>query len=213
MINYKDIKLDNDTINDIVRWVSPEENFVDKKIASCQSLFPLINIFQCETVVELGTYWGCATSSLLENCPSIQKLYTIDKYLSYKDTVKPFIEVSESGANFLKLVARRNFSYLPKNLQEKINIIYGDTIESVKRFEDKSVDFMWFDAHLSEEQLANELESWYPKVSHGGIVGVHDCGNNGSHMDQVVYEFMEGKSTEGCMSYFNDTLSWIKVDD
>lgn len=213
MINHKDIKLDNDTINDIVRWVSPEENFVDKKIASCQSLFPLINIFQCETVVELGTYWGCATSSLLENCPSIQKLYTIDKYLSYKDTVKPFIEVGESGANFLKLVARRNFSYLPKNLQEKINIIYGDTIESVKRFEDKSVDFMWFDAHLSEEQLANELESWYPKVSHGGIVGVHDCGNNGSHMDQVVYEFMEGKSTEGCMSYFNDTLSWIKVDD
>ena len=83
MINYKDIKLDNDTINDIVRWVSPEENFVDKKIASCQSLFPLINIFQCETVVELGTYWGCATSSLLENCPSIQKLYTIDKYLSF----------------------------------------------------------------------------------------------------------------------------------
>lgn len=207
------IKLDNDTINDIIRWVTPDDNFVDKKVASCQSLFPLINIFQCETVVELGTHWGCATSSLLENCPSIQKLYTIDNYLPYKDTVQPFIEVSESGANFLKLSARRNFSLLPGELQKKLHIIYGDTMQSVKKFEDKSIDFLWFDAHLSEEQLANELECWYPKVAHGGIVGVHDCGNNGSNMDKVVYEFMEGKSTEGCMSYFNDTLSWIKIDE
>jgi len=207
------IKLDNDTINDIIRWVTPDDNFVDKKVASCQSLFPLINIFQCETVVELGTHWGCATSSLLENCPSIQKLYTIDNYLPYKDTVQPFIEVSESGANFLKLSARRNFSLLPGELQKKLHIIYGDTMQSVKKFEDKSIDFLWFDAHLSEEQLAEELETWYPKVDRGGIVGVHDCGNNGSNMDKVVYEFMEGKSTEGRMSYFNDTLSWIKIDE
>ena len=212
-MNYKNIVLDKQTIEDIIQWVNKETNFIDKKYASCQSLFPLINIFHCETVVELGTNWGSSTSSLLENCPSIKKLYTIDNYLPYKDTVKPFVEVNVDGANFLKLAARKNFSFLPSSLQEKLNIIYGDTIESVKKFEDNSIDFIWFDAHLSEDQLANELESWYPKVAHGGIVGVHDCGNNGSRMDQVVYDFMEGKSTEGCMSYFNDTLSWIKVND
>ena len=213
MINIKDIGLDNKTLGDIVRWVTPDDNFIDKQVASCQSLFPLINIFQCETVVELGTHWGCATSSLLDNCPSIQTLYTIDSYLPYKDTVKPFTEVNESGANFLKLSARKNFSLLPAELQKKLRIIYGDTLQSARKFEDNSVDFLWFDAHLSEDQLAIELETWYPKVAHGGIVGVHDCGNNGTDMDKVVYEFMEGRSTEGCMSYFNDTLSWLKVDD
>lgn len=213
MSNIKDTKLDKNTINDIIRWVTPDENFIDKKIAPCQSLFPLINIFHCETVVELGTHWGCSTSSLLDNCPSIKTLYTIDSYLPYKDTVKPYVEVTEDDAKFLKLSARRNFSFLPPELQKKLRIIYGDTLQSAKKFEDKSIDFLWFDAHLSEDQLAEELETWYPKVAHGGIVGVHDCGNNGSGMDQVVYDFMEGKYTEGRMSYFNDTLSWIKDDE
>jgi len=214
MNNIKDIVLHQSTIDDIVYWViEAQENLKDKRVASCQSLFPLINIFNCETVVELGTHWGCAAVSLLENCPGIKKLYTIDNYLPYRDTVPPFVEVNEVGANFLKLSARKNFSLLEKDLQKKLCLIYGDTIKSVKKFEDKSIDFLWFDAHLSEDQLEEELKCWYPKVAHGGIVGVHDCGNNGCDMDQVVYDFMDERNTEGNISYFNDTISWIKGHD
>jgi predicted O-methyltransferase YrrM len=212
-MNYsKDIELDNLIMEDILQWVSKDTDWGEKKIAPCQSLFHLITIFRCRVVVELGTHWGCTAASLLENCRNIEKLHTIDNYLPYKDTVQPFVEVGESGANFLKLAARTNFNYLPKYLRDKLNIIYGDTIESAKRFEDGSIDFIWFDAHLNESQLKNELEIWYPKVSDGGIVGVHDCGNNGADMDVVVLDFMEGKSTNGSISYFDNTLSWIKSD-
>ena len=89
----------------------------------------------------------------------------------------------------------------------------GAGINNVKKFEDNSIDFLWFDAHLSEDQLEEELKCWYPKVAHGGIVGVHDCGNNGCDMDQVVYDFMDERNTEGNISYFNDTISWIKGHD
>ena len=217
MNNLKDIVLHETTINEIIYWIgkanNDEDSIKDTKTAACQSLFPLINIFNCETVVELGTHWGCSTVSLLENCPNIKTLYTIDNYLPYKDTVPPYVEVNEAGANFLKLSARRYFSLIDKHLQKKLRLIYGDTIKSVKKFEDNSIDFLWFDAHLSEDQLEEELKCWYPKVAHGGIVGVHDCGNNGCDMDQVVYDFMDERTTEGNISYFNDTISWIKGHD
>ena len=45
MNNLKDMILDPTTIDDIVYWViETKEHLKDKRVASCQSLFPLINI-------------------------------------------------------------------------------------------------------------------------------------------------------------------------
>lgn len=210
MTETKKLSIDKNTLSSIFEWVDPTKDWIDKKFASCQSLFPIINIMGYEIVVELGTHWGSATASLVDNCPSIEKIYTIDSYLPYKDTVPPYIEVNDYDCDFLKQVAKRNFSYLPEHLQEKINVIYGDTMELSSNFDDDSIDFIWFDAHLTKEQLNKELELWYPKLKYGGLAGVHDCGNNGSGMNKVVYNFLEDKPINGNISYFNDTLSWIK---
>ena len=45
------------------------------------------------------------------------------------------------------------------------------------------------------------------------MAGVHDTGNNGAGMLDVVYQFMEGKYTDGHLAYFNDTSCWLKGYD
>ena len=41
-------------------------------------------------------------------------------------------------------------------------------------FNDKSIDFIFFDSEHSEEYAMKEIKAWYPKVKIGGYMGGHD---------------------------------------
>ncbi len=208
--DYKKLTIGKIMLGDIVAWGKKDINWIDKKFAACQSVIQVINLMGFKRGVELGTSWGASACTLLDNSPSIEELYTIDSYLPYVDEVPPYVSITEYDAKFIKLSAQRMFMNLPEDLRNKLRIIYGDTIETADKFEDEYFDFIWFDAHLSQAQLKEELETWYPKLKIGGMAGVHDTGQNGAGMIDVVHQFMEGKHTDGHLAYFNDTSCWLK---
>ena len=57
---------------------------------------------------------------------------------------------------------------------DRATILEVDTIEAAERYEDESMDFVFFDAHLSQQQLIDEMTAWYPKIKQGGLVMGHD---------------------------------------
>ena len=53
-------------------------------------------------------------------------------------------------------------------------IIYDDTWNASKRFEDESIDFIYIDAEHKFEYVYRDIVNWYPKMKKGGIFAGHD---------------------------------------
>jgi GR25 family glycosyltransferase involved in LPS biosynthesis len=48
------------------------------------------------------------------------------------------------------------------------------SLEAVKQFENKSLDFVFIDASHEYEDVKNDIIAWLPKVKNGGIIAGHD---------------------------------------
>ena len=59
-------------------------------------------------------------------------------------------------------------------IKAHITPIQGDSADSSKHFDDQSVDFVYIDADHQYESVKKDLESWYPKIKQGGILGGDD---------------------------------------
>jgi predicted O-methyltransferase YrrM len=69
--------------------------------------------------------------------------------------------------------------YLTRNLRDRglidfVDIIEGDSVETSKKFQDNTIDFIFIDASHEFTNIKNDLDSWYPKVKQGGIICGHD---------------------------------------
>ena len=71
------------------------------------------------------------------------------------------------------MLALHNIKY--SGSKHKAIIIEGDTLNVVKKFKDKSLDFIFFDSTLSEEQTYEEAMAYYPKIKKGGLFLGHDA--------------------------------------
>ena len=48
------------------------------------------------------------------------------------------------------------------------------SMEAVKKFENKSIDFVFIDGSHEYEDIKNDIISWMPKVKKGGVLAGHD---------------------------------------
>jgi hypothetical protein len=48
------------------------------------------------------------------------------------------------------------------------------SVEAAKRVSDEALDFVYIDADHDYEHCKQDLEAWFPKVRHGGLVAGHD---------------------------------------
>jgi len=174
------------------------------------SLIPIINLLGLECGIELGTSSGFSSFALLHYCPTIKKLYTIDKYEPYVDIVgdPPFVEVTLEDSSFYKKCAEKLLKSPNVNAKDRAEIIYGDTLEIAKDFENEKYDFIFMDSHLSPQQLKSELPLWYPKIRKGGIISIHDT--NVKEVCDVIIEFGKENNITSHIGYFHDTALWIK---
>lgn len=177
------------------------------------SLVHPINLMLGENIVgvELGTSCGASAVGLVQNCPNIQKLYTIDKYEPYVDYIKSSISfetfvVDEMRSETTKFYAKMNVKY--SGHESKIDLLYEDTEESLKRFGDDYFDFIFFDAHLNQEQLYRDLNSWYSKCKTGGLICVDDW--DCLYVQNAVNLFRYDNSIKSNISFFNDSIIWVK---
>lgn len=159
--------------------------------------------------VELGVYSGDSFVVMLQVCQNIKKLYGIDLWEPYKDRI--------GGESNPKVVNRFQTEYL-YNLcvnyvahsgeSERAEIWQMDSVKAADEFENDSVDFVFFDAHLDQKQLEDELHAWYPKIREGGLVIGHDFYTTATQ--NAVSNFIESNKLQVMMASYDNTFIWIK---
>lgn len=81
-----------------------------------------------------------------------------------------------------------------KMFEKNTNIIIlrKTSVEACKEFSNKTFDFVYIDANHSYDMVKTDIESWFPKVKIGGVIGGHDFGRSPTPypgLEKAVHEF------------------------
>jgi predicted O-methyltransferase YrrM len=98
----------------------------------------------------------------------VDKLFCIDPYLPYDDGLGGLGEFDPQTWNYLHIkVAER--------LVGKAELIRCTSLEGGTKFTDLSLDFVYLDGDHSAVNVKKDIDTWFPKVKPGGIIGGHDA--------------------------------------
>lgn len=150
-------------------------------------------------VLEIGTGKGESAYYLLEICPNIKNLLTIDPYKEYQDWNGV---IDQATLDIHKKVAYENLSEFEGRawIEETFNIL-------VK--EDSPYDVLFIDGDHAFDAVLNDLNQTYQFVKVGGIVAVHDT-NLRTVLD-AVYKFRDDNKIRSTINMVaNSTLFWYK---
>lgn len=129
-----------------------------------------------EVGVEQGLYSEC-----LSKCNPGVKLYSIDAWIAYKG-YRDHVSQEKLDGFFEKTKER----LAPYNCE----VLKAWSMEAVKQFEDRSLDFAYIDGNHEFQRVTNDIAEWSKKVRRGGIVSGHDfkrfTGNYTCHVKDVV---------------------------
>lgn len=114
------------------------------------------------TGVEIGTCRGEGAYLILEKCPNVKKIYTIDPYVEYMDWIGV---IKQEILDKQEEIAKKNF----EEFGDRVEMIRSTSEEAVVRFEDNSLDFVFIDGDHSEQHVYNDMMKYYPKLKKGGI--------------------------------------------
>ena len=147
-------------------------SFKNNEKADVTNLIMAINLLGENLVgLELGVFQASSLMTILHNC-SIKKLYGVDHWKGYSDylsptpTGKPVYSISPENSEYNKLTALHRIKH--SGMKDKVTIIEEDSLEAVKKIKDKSLDFIFFDAMMDENQTYREALAYYPKIKSGG---------------------------------------------
>jgi len=121
--------------------------------------------------VEVGTFEGYNAVNILKYC-SLDKLYCIDPY-------KPYIDIVGGLSDFSSESWDSIYQRVKERVVNRADVIRKPSLEAVNYFPDNSLDFVYLDGDHSREYVLKEIKAWFPKVKVDGILGGHDCRENG----------------------------------
>lgn len=120
---------------------------------------------------EIGAGAAQCSCCFLQKCDNISKIYVVDSFEQYYDPLQnKFFDVKEM--EFIELTARHNIKY--SGLQEKAEILKMSDEEAADMIPDQTLDFVFIDVWVEENQIIPRLERWAKKVKSGGIISGHD---------------------------------------
>lgn len=127
--------------------------------------------------VELGLYQANSLCTMLQVCTNVDELIGVDKWEPYEDNIGAhaggrLLVRDQKQIEFIRNTAVNFIMW--SGCADRATILEMDTVEAAAKYEDESMDFVFFDAHLSQKQLEDEMTAWYPKIKQGGLVIGHD---------------------------------------
>ena len=102
-------------------------------------------------IVEIGSWQGKSTSSILSAMDRNNVIYCIDTWKGTQGENGFYNDVNVAFENFKKNIEKFN---------KKVNIIKEDSISALKYFEKESIDWLFLDADHSEEAAIKDIENW-----------------------------------------------------
>lgn len=139
---------------------------------SVKGLAPYVKRLGDDVVgLEIGTCRAESTAFLLDKCPNIIKLYTIDPYKAYDDWNG---EITQDVLNKFMKVAKKNLKQYGDRVQ-MIRETSSDAAEKIKTITDKAeFDFIFVDGDHSYDATYSDCEKYYPLLKKGGLFCGHD---------------------------------------
>ena len=195
--------------------MSNEKNYVfDTKEVYSQSLIHAINLLFSKDVVgaEIGIAAAQSTCTFLQQCPNIVKMYAVDSYNPYSNFIKevydgiPLFIADKKESEFAKITAKHNIKY--SGHEDKVVFFEEESLSAVNKIKNKSIDFIFLDAHNTPEEVVKDIEAWYPKLKNGGLFSGHDWISK--DVQQIVNNFRNENKITNSLSVFDNVWTWIK---
>ena len=153
--------------------------------------------------IEIGTCRGESAYLLLEKCPNLKKLYTID----------PFTEFEDWNGTVPADVLEKQKAIAIDNLKEwggRIELVFLKSENAASQFEDNSMDFIYIDGDHSYDGVKKDLTLYYPKLKKGGYLCGHDFDTLGS-VKKAVMDYREENRIRSPLNLTNNSsYFWIK---
>ena len=124
--------------------------------------------------IEIGTSCAESTYLLLEKCPNITHLITIDPYQQFEDWIGT---ITQEILDKQKDIARRNL----EGFGDRVERWIMTSDEAAKKFEPESMDFIFVDGDHSYEGVKKDCHVYYPFLKKGGFF----CGHDYSFLPEV----------------------------
>ena len=119
-------------------------------------------------LVEIGSWKGRSTTCL---CMGSQlgrnaKVYAIDPHVGSPEHQKRFGKV-DTFEDFLNNIKKSGADHLVEPIR--------DSSLNVAKIFDKEVGFIFIDGAHEYRAVKSDFESWFPKLSNGGVMAFHDA--------------------------------------
>lgn len=118
--------------------------------------------------VEMGVETGLYSLELCKANPNIE-LYSVDAWTAYKG-YRDHVSQDKLDGFMVKTQERLNDWII----KDQVHVIKGFSMDVVKQFQDKSLDFVYIDGNHEYQHTVNDIAEWHKKVRPGGIIAGHD---------------------------------------
>lgn len=152
--------------------------------------------------IEIGTGRGESTYLILEKCPNVVEMTTIDPFEAYEDWIGP---IDQRTLDQFKRIAEDNL----KIFGPRANLVSEKSHKAVFALANDEYDFLFVDGDHSQERVKLDLIDYYHKIRSGGIIAVHDCNLNTVY-DGLKEFLSENKLRQPLNRLPNGVLFWIK---
>lgn len=120
---------------------------------------------------EIGCAAGEFSSLVLSQWPG-QRLFMIDPWAKqskevYKEATNEFGDFDKWFELCSEIVDRYPAARLVRDL----------SVNAAKGFADRTLDWVYLDGNHSSRHVLEDLDAWWPKIKHGGLLGGHDFCN------------------------------------
>jgi predicted O-methyltransferase YrrM len=153
--------------------------------------------------IEIGTCRAESTAYLLEKCPNIDKIYTVDPYKAYDDWNG---EITQETVDKFMKVAKANL----KPYGKRFEMVREQSVNAADKFDNDSFDFIFVDGDHSYDATLADCIRYYPKLKKGGLF----CGHDYSSIEAVyraVTDFREKNKISSPINLStNSTFFWYK---
>lgn len=157
------VKYDTYTVAQLIK-----EGVWPHEYNSAWGILPYIRRLGNDVVgVEIGTERGESAYLILERCPNVKLLYTVDPFKGFENWNGP---VTQEEMDSTRKIAIQNL----QELGARVHLLEMTSQEAFSKLNVDQVDFVFVDGSVDEEDYYWDLSNWYKKLRKGGLFAGHN---------------------------------------